>query len=289
MGVKTDHSAILLISCKDRPGLVTLVTQFIHHNRGNIVHLDEHVELRDNVFFMRVEWTMNDFLIPREKVKETVESLELGEDLQVELYFSDEPTRLALFVSKDSHCLYDILARYESGELGNVEIPLIISNHDTLEKVGQRFGIPFHVFPVDKSNKAAQEEREVKLLREHGVNTVVMARYMQILSDRFIWEFPNNVINIHHSFLPAFAGARPYHQAYERGVKIIGATSHYATPDLDEGPIIEQDIIHVTHKDSVSDLVRKGKDLEKIVLARAIWWHTRRKVLVRSNRTVVFR
>jgi len=287
--VKTDHSAVLLISCQDRPGLVTLVTQFIHHNRGNIVHLDEHVDMRDNVFFMRVEWTMDDFLIPRDHIKDAVNHLALGSELQVELYFSDEPIRLALFVSKDSHCLYDILARYEAGELGHVEIPVIVSNHDVLEKVGQRFGIPFKVFPIQRENKQEQEKREVELLRELQVDTVVMARYMQILSNQFIQEFPNNVINIHHSFLPAFAGAKPYHQAYERGVKIVGATSHYATPDLDEGPIIEQDIIHVTHKDSVTDLVRKGKDLEKVVLARAIWWHTKRKVLVKNNRTVVFR
>ena len=287
--MKTDHSAVLLISCKDRPGLVTSVTQFIHHNQGNIVHLDEHVDLREDLFFMRVEWTMDHFLIPREHIREAVAKLNLGEDLHAEVYFSDEPIRLALFVSKDAHCLYDILARYEAGELGNVEIPLIVSNHMHLEKVGQRFGIPFEVFAIDSKCKAQQEHKEIALLREHKVDTVIMARYMQILSDSFIREFPNNVINIHHSFLPAFAGARPYHQAYERGVKIVGATSHYATPELDEGPIIEQDTIHVSHKDSVEDLVRKGKDLEKIVLARAIWWHTQRKVLVKNNRTVIFR
>jgi len=283
------NTAILMISCTDRPGLVMEITQFIHSNKGNVIHVDQHVDLAENIFFMRVEFSLDTFIIPRENIKSSISSLANASSFRAELYFSDDPIRLALFVSKDSHCLYDLLARHEAKELGNVEIPLIISNHDALRKAGERFNIPFHVFPITKENKLEQEKAEITLMKEHQIDTVIMARYMQILSDQFISHFPSKVINIHHSFLPAFAGAKPYHQAYQRGVKIVGATSHYATPDLDEGPIIEQDVIHVTHRDSVSDLIRKGRDLEKIVLSRAIWWHTQRKVLVHGNKTVIFR
>tara|TARA_R110002096_G_scaffold147671_20_gene307778 strand:- start:3370 stop:3996 length:627 start_codon:yes stop_codon:yes gene_type:complete len=208
--------------------------------------------------------------------------------MESSVYFSDEKPRMALFVSKDIHCMYDLLARHESGEL-EVEIPLIIGNHEKLRRDAERFGIPFHHFPITKETKADQEAAEIALLKENRIDTVVLARYMQILSDSFVAAFPNQVINIHHSFLPAFIGAKPYHQAYERGVKIIGATSHYVTADLDEGPIIAQDVIRVSHKKSVKDFVRDGKDLEKIVLARAVWHHTRREILAYRNKTVIFR
>jgi formyltetrahydrofolate deformylase len=207
--------------------------------------------------------------------------------LECALHFTDVWPRVAIFVSRDSHCLYDLLARQEGGEL-EMEIPLIVSKHEDLRRVADRFEIPFHVFAVNGKNKAQQEAAELRLLRQHRVDTVVLARYMQILSNQFVAELPNQVINIHHSFLPAFVGARPYHQAYDRGVKIVGATSHYVTADLDEGPIIAQDVMAVSHQDTVADLVRKGKDLEKIVLARAVWAHVRRRVLTYRNKTVVF-
>jgi formyltetrahydrofolate deformylase len=280
--------AILLLSCPDQPGIVAEVSNFIHRNRGNIIDLDEHVDKTENVFFMRLEWEMNGFLIPRESLEASVNDLTRPyAPLKCALHFSDVLPRLALFVSKDSHCLYDLLARHEGGEL-EVEIPLIISNHESLRRVAERFEIPFHVFPVTANNKAKQEAAELKLLQEHRIDTVVLARYMQILSDEFAGALPNQIINIHHSFLPAFIGARPYHQAYNRGVKIVGATSHYVTADLDEGPIIAQDVMAVSHQDTVEDLVRKGKDLEKIVLARAVWAHSRRRVLTYRNKTVVF-
>jgi formyltetrahydrofolate deformylase len=203
------------------------------------------------------------------------------------LYFSDVKPRMAIFVSKMSHCIYDILARYTAGEW-NVEIPLIISNHPDLQHVGERFGIPFHVFPITKENKAEQEAKEMELLKEHKISFIVLARYMQIVSEDMIKAYPDKIINIHHSFLPAFIGAKPYHAAFERGVKIIGATSHYVTTELDTGPIIEQDVVRITHKDSIPDLVNKGKDLEKIVLSRAVQKHIERKVLAYKNKTVIF-
>ena len=203
------------------------------------------------------------------------------------LYFSDVKPRMALFVSKMSHCLFDILARYTAGEW-HVEIPLIVSNHPDLEPVANRFGIPFHLFPITKETKAEQEQKELELLKENDISFIVLARYMQVLSERMIQAYPTKIINIHHSFLPAFVGAKPYHAAFERGVKIIGATSHYITSELDAGPIIEQDVVRISHKDTVSDLVNKGKDLEKIVLSRAVQKHIERKVLAYKNKTVVF-
>jgi formyltetrahydrofolate deformylase len=280
--------AILLLSCPDQPGIVAEVSNFIHRNRGNIVDLDEHVDKAENVFFMRLEWELEGFLIPRESLVSAVNGLtRLYAPLECALHFTDVRPRVAIFVSRDAHCLYDLLARHEGGEL-EVEIPLILSNHEDLRRAAERFEIPFFVFPMNGKNKAEQESAELRLLREHGIDTVVLARYMQILSDQFVAALPNQVINIHHSFLPAFVGARPYHQAYDRGVKIVGATSHYVTADLDEGPIIAQDVMAVSHQDTVADLIRKGKDLEKIVLARAVWAHSRRRVLTYRNKTVVF-
>ncbi len=283
-----NRSAILLIHCPDRLGLVSIVTEFIFKNNGNILYLDQHVDPQAQVFFMRVEWDLASFSIPDDKIGEYFSVLvadRLG--MQWTLHFSDDVPRMALFVSKLPHCLHDILAHVEAGEW-RVELPLIVSNHTTLEPVAKRMGIPFHVIPVDKDNKPAQEQQQQALLQEHKIDFIVLARYMQIVSADFISHYPSRIINIHHSFLPAFPGAKPYHSAHERGVKIIGATSHYVTADLDAGPIIEQDVVRVTHKDTVEDLLRKGQELEKIVLSRAIWMHLKRKVLVYGNRTVIF-
>jgi formyltetrahydrofolate deformylase len=237
---------------------------------------------------MRVEWDLDGFAIPAEQIAARFkEALADRFEMNWALHFSDEVPRMALFVSRLSHCLFDILARWQSGEW-QVEVPLIISNHEDLRPVAERFGIPYYCLPITPENKLEQEARQIALLQEHQIDFVVLARYMQILSPGFIDRYPERIINIHHSFLPAFAGAKPYHAAHERGVKIIGATSHYVTSELDAGPIIAQDVTEVTHRDSVDDLVRKGRDLEKLVLARAIWNHMQRKVLCYDNRTVIF-
>jgi formyltetrahydrofolate deformylase len=280
-------TAILLIHCPDQPGLVRCVADFIYENGGNVVHLDQHTDADAGVFFMRVEWQLDGFRIPREEVARVFQYVAEPRQMKWSLSFSDDKHRLALFVSKDKHCLYDLLARSDAGELG-AEIALVVSNHELLRPVADRFGIPFHVFPITAANKAEQEAQQLALLAANDIDTVVLARYMQILSDNFATIYRNRIINIHHSFLPAFPGARPYHSAHRRGVKIIGATSHYVTADLDEGPIIEQDVIRVSHRQSVEDLVRLGKDLEKIVLSRAVMWHVRQKVLPYDNKTVVF-
>jgi formyltetrahydrofolate deformylase len=266
---------------------VAAITRFIAENNGNIVHLDQHVDAQENVFFMRVEWDLARFAIPPEQVADAFRPIAEQFQMQWDLKFSSNLPRMAVFVSKEAHCLYDILARYTAGEY-RVEIPLIVSNHPTLEDVARRFGIPFHVFPITKETKREQEQAQIALLKSCGIDVIVLARYMQILSAEFVAEYPNRVINIHHSFLPAFAGAKPYHMAYSRGVKIIGATSHYVTADLDAGPIIEQDTVRITHKDSVEDLVRKGKDVEKLVLSRAIRYHLQNQVLIYNNKTVIF-
>ena len=282
------NTAILLIHCPDQEGILAAVTSFINVNKGNILYLDQHVDYQQNTFFTRIEWDLTNFLIPRDKLNEYFSTL-FGSryDMQFNLYFSDIKPRMAIFVSKMSHCLFDILARYSAGEL-NVDIPLIVSNHPHLAWVGEKFGIPYHVFHVTKENKAEIEKAEMDLLAENNIDFIVLARYMQIISEDMINKYPNKIINIHHSFLPAFVGAKPYHQAFERGVKIIGATSHYVTTELDAGPIIEQDVARVTHKDSVKSFIHKGEDLEKIVLSRAVEKHIDRKVLVYKNKTVVF-
>lgn len=284
----TKKSAILLIHCSDKPGIVVAITDFIHSNGGNILYLDQHVDSERGVFFMRIEWDLKKFSIQQDKIAEYFETL-VGSRYQMtaQLHFSDTKLRMALFVSKMSHCFYDLLARYESGEL-NVEIPVIISNHTDLQHVAERLGIDFHCIAITKDNKKQQEEKQKALLQQHHIDFIVLARYMQVLSDDFVNSFPQQIINIHHSFLPAFPGSRPYHSAYERGVKIIGATSHYVTAELDAGPIIEQDVVHVSHKDSVEDMIRIGRDLEKIVLARAVRHHVHHDLLVYENRTVVF-
>ena len=280
--------AIILISSPDRPGLVAAVTDFINVNGGNITNLEQHVDKQENAFFMRIEWDLKNFTIPKEKISDYFQTLYANKyNMTFRLYFNDYTPRMAVFVSKMSHCLFDILARYTAGEW-NVEIPLIISNHEDLRWVAERFGIEYHVLKLNKDNKDEIEARQLSLLEEKKIDFIVLARYMQILTDKFIESYPNKIINIHHSFLPAFVGARPYHAAYERGVKIIGATSHYVTAELDAGPIIEQDITRISHRDSVGNLVRKGQDLEKIVLSHAIEYHLNRRVLVYKNKTILF-
>ena len=281
-------TAKLLLHCPDKPGILAEVTDFITVNKGNILYLDQYVDHVENIFFMRIEWELKDFLVPQEKIEDYFRTLYAQKyEMDFRLYFSDVKPRMAIFVSKMSHCLFDMLARYTAGEW-NVEIPLIISNHPDLQHVAERFGIPFHLFPITKETKEEQERKELELLAKHNITFIVLARYMQVISEQMINAYPNKIINIHHSFLPAFVGAKPYHAAFERGVKIIGATSHYVTTELDAGPIIEQDVVRITHKDSVEDLVNKGKDLEKIVLSRAVQKHIERKVLAYKNKTVIF-
>lgn len=281
-------TAKLLLHCPDQPGILAEVTDFITVNKGNIIYLDQYVDHVENIFFMRIEWELESFLVPQEKIEDYFETLYAQKyGMSFRLYFSDVKPRMAIFVSKMSHCLFDLLARYTAGEW-NVEIPLIISNHPDLQHVAERFGIPFHLFPITKETKEEQEKKEMELLAKHKVNFIVLARYMQVISEKMIDAYPNRIINIHHSFLPAFVGAKPYHAAFERGVKIIEATSHYVTTELDAGPIIEQDVVRITHKDTVQDLVNKGKDLEKIVLSRAVQKHIERKVLAYKNKTVIF-
>ena len=278
----------LLVHWPEKPGILAEVTDFITVNKGNIIYLDQYVDHVENIFFMRIEWELKDFLVPQEKIEDYFRTLygqKYGMDFR--LYFSDVKPRMAIFVSKLSHCLFDILARYTAGEW-NVEIPLIISNHPDLQHVAERFGIPFYLFPITKETKEEQERKEMELLAKHNITFIVLARYMQVISEQMINAYPNKIINIHHSFLPAFVGAKPYHAAFQRGVKIIGATSHYVTTELDAGPIIEQDVVRITHKDAIEDLVNKGKDLEKIVLSRAVQKHIERKVLAYKNKTVIF-
>ena len=280
-------TAILLMSCPDQPGIVSAISGFISENSGNILHLEQHVDSEVGAFFMRVEWEVDGFAISRSEIKSAFALLAEKFSMEWALHFSDIKPRVAIFVTKDNHCIYDLLSRHESGELP-MEVPLIISNRMDLKPAADRFGIPFYHFPITKATKAAQEAEEIALLREQRIDTVVLARYMQILSSQMVDAFPSQIINIHHSFLPAFPGARPYHSAHARGVKLIGATSHYVTEELDEGPIIAQDVIRVSHRDSVKDFVRKGKDLEQVVLSRAVWNHLRRRVLPFRNQTVVF-
>ena len=282
--------AILLLHCPDEQGIISEITKFITDNHGNIVYLDQYVDCEDSMFFMRLEWELENFMIPREKIEDIINTLyKVRYNMNFNLYYNDEKPRMAIFVSKMSHCLYDLLARYKAGEW-NVEIPCIVSNHEDLSYVAKQFGIPYYVWSIkkDHSNKAEVEAAEMKLLKKERVTFIVLARYMQIISDDMIKSYPYHIINIHHSFLPAFVGAKPYHQAWERGVKIIGATSHYVTAELDAGPIIDQDVTRISHKDTPESLVLKGKDLEKIVLSRAVTKHIERKILVYHNKTIIF-
>lgn len=283
-----DNTAVLLLHCPDKPGILAAVTEFINQHQGNILYLDQYVNREEKVFFMRIKWDLTNFRIPKEKIQEYFETLlAIDYDMSFRLYFSDVKPRMAIFVSKMSHCLYDLLSRYAAGEW-YVDIPLIISNHPDMEPVAKRFDIDYHYIPINNDNKVEQELKTRELLQSNGITFCVLARYMQILSQDFIEHYPNRIINIHHSFLPAFMGAKPYHAAHERGVKIIGATSHYVTTDLDAGPIIEQDVTRISHVDTVEELIHKGRDLEKIVLSRAVEKHIERKTLTFKNRTVVF-
>lgn len=279
-------TATLLVSCPDQPGIVAKIAQFIYRHQGNIIHADQHTDFSTGLFLNRVEWQLDNFQLSRPELLDAW--TELAQSLQADwrIHFSDQIPRLALWVSKQDHCLLDLLWRWRSRELC-CDIPLIISNHADLQAIADQFGIDFYHFPITPTNKREQESAELALLKHHQIDLVVLAKYLQILTPEFIRQFPQ-IINIHHSFLPAFPGANPYHRAHERGVKIIGATAHYATADLDEGPIIEQDVTRVSHRDSIDDLIRKGRDLERIVLARAVRLHLQRRILVYGNRTVVF-
>lgn len=281
-----DLTATLLVSCPDQPGIVAQIAQFIYQHRGNIIHADQHTDFSSGLFLNRVEWQLDDFRLSRPELINVWSDIANKLQASWQIHFSDQLPRLALWVSKQDHCLLDILWRWRSGELP-CEIPLIISNHPDLKYVADQFGIDFRCFPINKANKAEQEKIELELLEKYQIDLVVLAKYLQILTTDFIEKFPQ-IINIHHSFLPAFPGANPYHRAHERGVKIIGATGHYATAQLDEGPIIEQDVVRVSHRDNVGDLIRKGRDLERVVLARAVRLHLQHRVLVYGNRTVVF-
>lgn len=281
------RTAILLLSCPDRKGLVSRISNFIFERGGNILDLNEYVESDEKNFSLRVAWDTKDFSINPSEIEDAFNPLAKEFNAEWKLSFAEEKIRTAIFVSSQDHCLQEILWRYSLNELG-IEIPLIISNHTNCKALADHHKIPFYVFPMTPANKNEQEEKELKLLSENKIDTIILARYMQILTQNFISQYPNKIINIHHSFLPAFIGRNPYKQAYDRGVKIIGATSHYVTEDLDEGPIIDQDIIRISHKDTVDDLIRKGRDLERLVLARAILHHSERRVLVRGKKTLIF-
>lgn len=278
----------LIIQSPDQKGIIAEVTQFIYENKGNILYIDQYVDRENHAFFMRLESEFNGNKKSIEQLQKVFASGPAEKyKMKWSIYPQEKKPRMALFVSKYDHCLYDLLGRFKSGEL-DVEIPFILSNHADLKPIAESFDIPYYYIPVTKKTKDQAEEQQLKLLRQYKVSFIVLARYMQIVSPKLINEYPNNIINIHHSFLPAFPGAKPYHSAFERGVKIIGATSHYVTEELDAGPIIEQDVAHVSHTHSVSQLVAKGRDLEKIVLSRAVKNHIVHKVMVYGNKTIVF-
>ena len=279
-------SVILQLICPDRPALVSELAGWVAANGGNIHHADHHTDAGAGLFLSRIEWGLEGFGLPREAIAPAVHSLaeRLGGGAQ--LHFSDDYPRVAILVSKQNHCLLDLLWRARSGELP-MQVPLVIANHPDLESCCKDFGVPFEYVPVTRETKAQSEATILKLLAEHRVELAVLAKYMQVLSGNFLERFPD-VINIHHSFLPAFKGAQPYHRAWERGVKLIGATAHYVTEELDDGPIIEQTIAHVSHRDEVGDLIRKGRDTERLALARALRLHLRRQVMVYRGRTAVF-
>jgi formyltetrahydrofolate deformylase len=280
-------TGILLIDCPDRKGIVAAVAEFLYRHDANILHADQHQDAERGLFLMRVEWDLAGFRLDLEECARTFAPIAEQFQMRWRIERSDRPHRVALFVSKYDHCLVDLLYRHRSGELA-CDVPLVVSNHPDARHWADFYGVPFFHVPVDPASKPAAEARQLALLEEHGIDLVVMARYMQVLSADFVARFPQRIINVHHSFLPAFSGARPYHRAFERGVKLIGATSHYATHDLDEGPIIEQDVTRVSHRDGPEDLVRKGRDLEKVVLSRAVHWHLDHRVLVYDRKTVIF-
>jgi len=281
------NTAILLVSCPDRKGLVARISEFIFRHDGNILDFDQHTDLDAGVFLARAEWQLAGFSIGRDEIAQAFRPLADECAMKFEVHFGDVVPRIAIFASRQPHCLEDLLIRQRAGEF-EAEIAVIIGNHAGTEEIASAFHVPFRHFPITSANKKEQERLELCELRARSVELIVLARYMQILSEDFASAYPNRIINIHHSFLPAFSGAKPYHRAFSRGVKLIGATSHYVTMDLDEGPIIEQEVVRITHRDAVEDLIRKGRDLEKMVLARAVRLHLERRVLTYGNRTVVF-
>jgi formyltetrahydrofolate deformylase len=282
----SNSTATLLISCPDQRGLVAKFANFIYGNGGNIIHADQHTDFTAGLFLTRIEWQLDGFSLPRDLISLAFNAISQPLGAQWELHFSDTIPRVAIWVSRQDHCLFDLIWRHRAHEL-RCKIPLIVSNHPDLQIVAEQFGLDYYCIPITKNNKLAQETKQLKLLKEYQIDLVVLAKYMQIISPELLQQFPQ-IINIHHSFLPAFIGAHPYRQAFDRGVKIIGATAHYATAELDAGPIIEQDVIRVSHRDEVDDLVRKGQDLERVVLARAMRSHLENRVLVYGNKTVVF-
>lgn len=294
MSAASPHNtrATLLVTCQDRPGLVAALSQALYGQGSNILDADQHTDTIARKFFQRIDFDDPELAGPdrdgaMRRLEATVRGVAKRYAMEWKLYYEDKPTRTAIFVSKTDHCLYDLLLRHRSGEL-HCEIPLILSNHENLRPVAEHFGVPYRVFPISSETKSRVEAEEIALLESEEIELIILARYMQILSAGFCDHFASRIINIHHSFLPAFAGGRPYHQAFGRGVKLVGATAHYATSDLDEGPIIAQDVIPVSHRDSTADLVRRGRDVERRVLSRAVRAHLDHRVLVYDNKTVVF-
>jgi formyltetrahydrofolate deformylase len=283
------NTATLLVSCPDRKGLVAALAKLLYEHGGNILQAQQHADSVEKMFFQRIRFDLSELDISRDELEDLlrIECGRFGFDMRWRISYGDRTKRVALFVSRVEHCLYDLLIRHRLREL-QCEMRLIVSNHQDLEPVADQFEIPFHFFPIAKETKLDQEQKELELLEREQIDLIVLARYMQILSQQFCDRYPERIINIHHSFLPAFVGARPYHQAYDRGVKLIGATAHYATLDLDDGPIIAQDVVDCSHRDGVKDLVRKGRDVERLVLARAVRWHLEDRILVHGRRTIVF-
>ena len=282
------NTAILLVSCPDQKGLNAAIHDFIYRGNGNTLHADEHQDAERNLFLMRVEWDLTDFTVDMREFAKHFQPIADRFGMQWRVALSSDRPKIAIFVSRYDHCLVDLLYRQRSGELA-CEIPLIISNHADVERWADFYHIPLHVIPVTKENKAEAERKELDLLRPHGIDLIVLARYMQVLSSDFIRQYPpHRIINIHHSFLPAFVGGKPHQQAFDRGVKLIGATSHYVTEVLDDGPIIEQDVVRISHRDPLEDLIQKGRDLEKVVLSRAVRWHIENRILLYGNKTVIF-
>jgi formyltetrahydrofolate deformylase len=285
--MSSSETAILLVSCPDRKGLVAALAQLLYGHGANILDADQHSDPSLNQFFQRIRFDRSDMHTDRIALEHAIREVADRFGMKWRISYGDHKKRLAIFVSRYDHCLYDLLLRHRAGEL-DCEIPLVIANHPDLEPIAAQFSVAFHHFAITEQNKLEQEARQRDLLDASGIDVVVLARYMQILSPEFVDHFAGRILNIHHSFLPAFVGQKPYHQAHERGVKLIGATAHFVTKGLDEGPIVEQDVVRASHRDSVADLVRKGRDLEKTVLGRAVRWHLEDRVLVYGNKTVVF-
>ena len=281
------NTATLLITCPDSKGIVAAIADFLYQHDANILHADQHQDAENNLFLMRVEWDLAGFSLPTDHFEESFSEIAKRFSMEWQLKLSQKPLRVAIMVSQYDHCLADLLHRHKNGELA-CDIPLIISNHRDTEALAKFYGVDFHHIEVTKDNKATAEARQFALFEQYEIDLIVLARYMQILSPDFVARYPKQIINIHHSFLPAFIGARPYHRAFERGVKLIGATSHYVTEVLDEGPIIEQDIDRISHRDQVEDLIQKGRDLERVVLSKAVRWHIENRILLYANKTVIF-